>query len=103
VPILAELVDVVIGVDAHTDTHTAAVVSAAGAVLAEFTVAADDDGAAVLSAWASNQAGGLRRQWVIDGARSHGIGVTRFMLSAGEAVLDAARIPRLGAPAGRQV
>ena len=41
----------------------------------------------------TNQAGGLRRQWVIDGARSHGIGLTRFLLTAGETVLDAARIP----------
>ena len=92
-PILADLVDVVIGVDAHTDTHTVAMLSAAGAVLAELTVDADDAGAAVLSAWATNQAGGLRRQWVIDGARSHGIGLTRFLLTAGETVLDAARIP----------
>jgi transposase len=93
VPILAEQVDVVIGVDAHTDTHTAAVLSAAGAVLAELTVAADDAGAAALLAWADDQAGGRRRQWVIDGARSHGIGLTRFLLAAGETVLDAARIP----------
>jgi transposase len=93
VPILADLVDVVIGVDAHTDTHTVAMLSAAGAVLAELTVDADDAGAAVLSAWATNQAGGLRRQWVIDGARSHGIGLTRFLLTEGETVLDAARIP----------
>ena len=92
-PILAEQVDVVIGVDAHTDTHTAAILSAAGAVLAELTVGADDDGAAVLLAWADDQAGGLRRQWVVDGARSHGIGLTRFLLAAGETVLDAARIP----------
>ena len=92
-PILAERVDVVIGVDAHTDTHTCALLSAGGAVLAELTVDADDDGAAALLAWAASQAGGLRRQWVIDGARSHGIGLTRFLLVAGETVLDAARIP----------
>jgi transposase len=93
VPILAEQVDVVIGVDAHTDTHTAAVVSAAGAVLAELTVPADDDGAAVLLAWANDHAGALRRVWVIDGARSHGVGVARVLLAASETVLDAARIP----------
>ncbi|MEH0985413.1 IS110 family transposase [Micromonospora sp. CPCC 205556] len=91
--ILAEQVDVVIGVDAHTDTHTAAVVSAAGAVLAELTVPADDGGAAALLAWADDHAGALRRQWVIDGARSHGVGVARVLLAAGETVLDAARVP----------
>jgi transposase len=42
---LAELVDVVIGVDTHTDTHTAAVVTAAtGALVATVTVPADADG-----------------------------------------------------------
>ncbi|MEH0934056.1 IS110 family transposase [Micromonospora psammae] len=91
--ILAEQVDVVIGVDAHTDTHTAAVVSAAGAVLAELTVPADDDGAAALLAWTDDDAGALRRQWVIDGARSHGVGVARVLLAAGETVPDAARVP----------
>jgi transposase len=93
VPILAEQVDVLVGVDAHTDTHTAAVLSAAGAVLAELTVDADDDGAAALLAWATQHVGGLRRQWVIDGARSHGLGLSRVLLAAGETVLDAARVP----------
>ena len=42
---LAELVEVVIGVDTHKHTHTAAVVTAAtGAVLAHRTVSADPDG-----------------------------------------------------------
>jgi transposase len=99
VSILAERVDVVIGVDAHTDTHTAALVSAAGAVLAELTVRADDDGAGRLLAWADDHAGGARRQWVIDGARAHGLGAARVLLAAGEIVLDAARVP--GSPRRR--
>lgn len=46
---LAELVEVVIGVDTHKHTHTAAVVAAAtGAVLAQYTVAADSAGYADL-------------------------------------------------------
>ena len=36
--ILAERVDVVIGVDTHTDTHTAALLTAAGAIVADLTV-----------------------------------------------------------------
>jgi len=44
-PMLAELVEVVIGVDTHKDTHTAAVVTAAtGAVLEQVTVPADAGG-----------------------------------------------------------
>ena len=42
---LAELVEVVIGVDTHADTHTAAVVDArTGGVLARATVSTDPDG-----------------------------------------------------------
>jgi transposase len=91
VSILADRVDVVIGVDTHTDTHTAAVVSAAGAVIAEITVAADDAGAADLIAWADGHAGARRRAWVLDGTRSHGLGLTRCLLAAGHDVLQAPR------------
>jgi hypothetical protein len=46
---LAELVEVVIGVDTHSQTHTAAIVDArTGAVLARATVTADLDGYAEL-------------------------------------------------------
>jgi len=93
VPILAEHVDLVIGVDAHTDTHTAALVSAAGAVLAELTVDTDDAGAAQLLAWANHHGGDRRRQWIVDGTRSHGVGLTRYLLAGGEDVCEAARIP----------
>ena len=42
---LAELVEVVIGVDTHAQTHTAAVLDAStGGVLARATVSADPDG-----------------------------------------------------------
>jgi hypothetical protein len=42
---LAELLEVVIGVDTHKDTHTAAVVDArTGGVLTRLTVTADPDG-----------------------------------------------------------
>jgi hypothetical protein len=41
---LADRVDYIIGVDAHTATHTAAVVTPTGAALAPRTVPADADG-----------------------------------------------------------
>ena len=43
-PMLADLVDAVIGVDTHTDTHTAAVVDRLGAHLATTEVSADAAG-----------------------------------------------------------
>ena len=89
---LADRVDAVIGVDTHTDTHTAAVVTPVGTVLAELTVAATADGAAVLLAWATQQSSGLgagRRVWALDSARSHGVGLLRVLRAAGEDTLEA--------------
>jgi transposase len=89
---LADRVDAVIGVDTHTDTHTAAVLTPVGTVLAELTVAATADGAATLLAWADQQASGLgsgRRVWALDSARSHGVGLLRVLRAAGEDALEA--------------
>jgi transposase len=90
-PILAEQVQIVIGVDAHTDTHTAVLLTAAGARLAELTVATDPAGLARLVAWADEHAAVPARAWVVDGARSHGVGLTRHLHAAGELVIEAAR------------
>lgn len=55
---LAELVELVIGVDTHTDTHTAALLTAStGAVLATVTVNTDPDGYAALLALAQQHVG----------------------------------------------
>jgi transposase len=72
---LAELVEVVIGVDTHSQTHTAAVVDArTGAVLAGATVTADPDGYAELAALAEQHSG--LRAWAIEGTG----GNTRTMI-----------------------
>jgi transposase len=94
VSILADRVDVVIGVDAHTDTHTAALVNHLGAVLSELTVTADAHALAWLGAWADQHAAGSGRQWVIDGSRSHGLGLVRQLRAAGERVAEAPSVKR---------
>jgi transposase len=87
---LADRVDAVIGVDTHTDTHTAAVVSPVGTVLGELTVPATAEGAAALMLWAGRQSSGTgRRVWAVDGTRAHGIGLSRLLHTAGETVLEA--------------
>lgn len=89
---LADRVDAVIGVDTHTDTHTAVVLTPVGTVLAELTVAATAEGAAILLAWADQQTSGLgsgRRAWALDSARSHGVGLLRVLRAAGEDALEA--------------
>lgn len=96
---LAELVDVVIGVDTHKDTHSAAVVAAGtGAVLAETTVSADPHGYAELLEFARAH-GGLRG-WAVEGASGYGAGLTRHLDAAAELVVELDRPARPGRRAG---
>lgn len=96
---LAELVDLVIGVDTHADTHTAALVAVdTRALLATITVAADADGYAQLVELAEDH-GGLRA-WAIEGAGGYGAGLTRHLAQDDELVVELdrpARPPRRGA------
>jgi transposase len=79
---LAELVEVVIGVDTHKDTHTAAVVDArTGGVLARVTVAADPDGYAELSVLAEQHSG--LRAWALEGTGGYGAGLARHPAAGG--------------------
>jgi transposase len=88
---LADLVDAVIGVDTHTDTHTAAVVDRLGAHLATTKVSADAAGYAQLTGWASKHAPGPRIAWAIEGCGSHGAGLARALAAAGHLVIEADR------------
>lgn len=103
-PVLGEVVDVVIGVDTHVRTHTAAVVDArTGAVLDQTTVSADQAGYELLVAFADHVAAreeetrghpfGRLRAWAMEGAGSHGAGLTRHLLTTlpGELVLEVDR------------
>jgi transposase len=63
---LADLVEVVIGVDTHKHTHTAAVVTAStGGKLDELTVDTDPDGYTALVEFADAHSG--LRAWAIEG------------------------------------
>jgi transposase len=73
---LAELVEVVIGVDTHKDTHTAAVLEVrTGGVLARATVPAHPDGYAALVALADQHA--ELRAWALEGTGGYGAGLAR--------------------------
>jgi transposase len=90
---LAELVDLVIGVDTHADTHTAALVAVhTRAVLATTTVTADPHGYDQLLALAQAQ-GGVRG-WAIEGAGGYGAGLTRHLHTHGELVVELDRPSR---------
>jgi transposase len=84
---LAELVEVVVGVDTHKDTHTAAIVYAStGAAVADRTVVTDPDGYASLVEFAETH-GGLRA-WAIEGTGGYGAGFARFLGERGERVIE---------------
>jgi transposase len=84
---LAEVVDVVIGVDTHKHTHTAAVVGApTGAALEDTTVATDPDGYDQLVDMADRHSG--LRAWAIEGTGGYGAGLARFLVERGELVIE---------------
>jgi transposase len=98
-PMLAELVEVVIGVDTHADTHTAAVLDArTGGVLARATVSTDPDGYAQLLGVAEAHSG--LRAWALEGAGGYGAGLARHLADAEEMVVELDRPVRARRRAG---
>ena len=90
-PMLAELADVIIGVDTHTDTHTAAAVDRLGAHLATIEVSADAAGYARLVDFAASTPRARGIAWAVEGCGSHGAGLARVLTSAGQLVIEADR------------
>jgi transposase len=85
--ILAELVDFVIGVDTHKDTHTAAVVLAvSGAVVDQAAVPATPAGYQQLLRLADRH--DARRVWAIESTGGYGAGLTRFLAANAEQVVE---------------
>jgi transposase len=90
---LAEQVEVVIGVDTHKDTHTAAVIDArTGAVLARTTETADPDGYAALTTLVAEHS--RLRVWALESTGSYGAGLARHLAAAGEWVIELDRPKR---------
>jgi transposase len=90
---LADLVELVIGVDTHKETHTAAVVVAAtGTMVEQLTVPATATGYRQLLALADRQRG--RRVWAIESTGGYGAGLTRFPQANTEQVVELDRPKR---------
>ena len=91
--LLAEVVELVIGVDTHKDTHTEAVVAAAtGVVVTQVTVPATPAGYPQLLQMPACQPG--PRVWAIEGAGGYGAGLTRFLQAHAERVVELDRPKR---------
>jgi transposase len=90
---LADLVELVIGVDTHKDTHTAAVVAAAtGAMIEQVTVPATSAGYQQLLRLADRHDG--QRVWAIESTGGYGAGLTRFLHAHQEQVVELDRPKR---------
>jgi transposase len=90
---LSETREVVIGVDTHRDTHTAAVIDVATTgVLARYTIQTTAPGYQDLLTNARQH--GRVREWAIEGTRTYGVGLVRMLLAAGEVVSEADRPKR---------
>ena len=92
---LADIADVVIGVDTHRDTHAFALVErASGRLLAERELSAAPAGYRTALRLARTQAD--RRVWALEGSGSYGAGLARFLAARGERVVEVERPLRRG-------
>ena len=80
--------DLVVGVDTHLDTHTAAICDARGRAAAELKVPATTAGYAELLAWVRSAAGDRQVAWAVEGTRHYGLGLARHLAARGEQVSE---------------
>ena len=89
-------VDLIVGVDTHRDTHTAAVCDGRGRVLSQLKVPAAPGGYGELLAWAVAMAAGRRLVQAIEGTRHYGLGLARHLAAAGQQVAEIDGTPHAG-------
>jgi transposase len=87
-PMLAEVVDAVVGVDTHRDTHEAEIALPTGTPIASCQVSNDSAGHAELLAWIVDHAPGPRVAVSIEGTRSYGVGLARAVKAVGLLVIE---------------
>jgi transposase len=88
VAMLAEIIDGVIGVDTHRDTHHAEIAHPTGAPIATRSISNDSAGYAEALAWIFEHAPGPRLVICIEGTRSYGAGLARAAAAAGLRVIE---------------
>jgi transposase len=85
---LAEVVDAVVGIDTHRDSHEVEIADAAGKPVATMRISNDSAGYAQLLAAIAGAAPGPRVAVSVEGSRSYGIGLARALAAAGLLVLE---------------
>ena len=87
-PMLAELIDAVVGVDTHRDTHEVEIALPTGTAIGTRKISNDNSGFAELLAWIVDHAPGPRVVVSIEGTRSFGVGLARAVAAAGLTVIE---------------
>ncbi len=85
---LAEVVDAVVGIDTHRDSHEVEIADAAGKPVATMRISNDSAGFAQLLAAIAKAAPGRGWRSAIEGSRSYGIGLARALAAAGLLVIE---------------
>jgi transposase len=80
--------EVIIGVDTHLDTHTAAICDARGRAVSQLQVAATTAGYEQLLGWVRSAAGSCQVVWAVEGTRHYGLGLARYLAGQGQQVSE---------------
>ena len=91
---VAEVVDAVIGVDTHRDTHTLELTSPVGATVAVLEITNTAQGYTEAIRWITEHAPGRRIMTGLEGTRSYGVGLSRALQAAGLVVVEIERPKR---------
>jgi transposase len=85
---LTEDAELIIGVDTHMDTHTAAICDARGRAVSQLQVPATTAGYVHLLDWVRAAAGDRQVVWAVEGTRHYGLGLARHLASHGQQVSE---------------
>ncbi|MFT5393573.1 MAG: transposase [Gammaproteobacteria bacterium] len=87
--------DIIVGVDTHKDAHVAVAIDGFGGTVSEpKVILANRDGYLELLTWA--QSLGALHAFGVEGCRSYGAGLARFLRRFDCKVYEVARVPRKG-------
>lgn len=100
-PLVADMVDAVVGGDTHRDTHTLELAAPNGATIATVAIDNDDEGFEQALAWIVEHAPGPRVVVGLEGTRSYGVGLARAVQSAGLVVVEVERPKRAARRRGK--
>jgi transposase len=96
VTIIIDEVDLVVGVDTHLDTHTAAICDSRGQKLAQLRVPTNPTGYADLLRWVRDAAGSRQVVWAMESTRHYGLGLSRYLISEDQQVAEIENTRHIG-------